>query len=358
MAEAIEHREITVTDEEIEEILATEAQFRRECRRREREWISSCSALPATGLLSRNKYAYRWSFGNMPVLSYDEIVDLSRRYHAGENAYERIEAGEAKPGEEERLERLMAMGNLAKWHMVMTNLPLVAMLEKRFQHGHIDYPDICQAGYSGLIRAVELYDYTSGYAFSTYATFWIKAGFQEADRKEVEERTVCLPSATYQDFKKILGTLSEGEDFNEPSDKDLAKRSGLEEKRIAKVRRAAHTVTSLDQDAPIDDEEPGKPTIGEIIPDESPDSRVPETVVLRELSEQLNELVAELDEDDQYLVKHRYGLGGEAVLKRDDMARHFGITARTVSTRLRKAMAKLKENPKTPKLQAYLTDFA
>lgn len=353
MAEAEKsHSDISISDEEIDEILSTEAKFRRECRRREAAWLKTRNNLPAKVLLSEDTTAILKTLGRLRPLTHDETIDCSRRYHAGEDAYRKLGESDIGISERRRLQRLAEMGDLAKQQMIICNIALVILLGNRHSHGSLAYPDYLQAGISGLIRAVELYDYTSGCAFSTYATFWIEKALRDA--RIFEEWLIRLPKNPFTNYQKILyaeyNTVMP--DGRVPTDKDIAKLLGITEDMVRLIKRVAGDQIALDQ--PIDTETDGNRDIplGEALVDESID--IVKDIEQAELSERMNDLIANLSEDELYILKHITGMGGVSVLSLAEIGEHFGLTGQAVKYRWKKVLAKLRRNPIVPGLKVYL----
>lgn len=350
----IEHRDIVVSEDEVNEILATETRFRRDCRRREARWYGSRPGLTAKGTLHEKPFALIRTLGKIRPLSHEEIIDLSRRFHAGENAYRILEEGSAVPEERGRLERLVNMGDLSKQQMALFNIPLVIALGKKFSQGSLDYSDYLQAGLSGLMRAIDLYDYTSGYAFSTYAAFWINQAFRDARR--TEEWLVCVPNRIFSEYQKIMYadyniTMPDG---TPPTDRDIAEMVGITEEKVTALKRATGDAVPLDWVISDEKKGPNELTLGDTLADESPDADVEEVVMRSGLNDDMDSLLATLNEDEKYIVEHRFGLNGENVLSNREIGEHFGITGSAISVRWRNILLKLQNGPMTPRLEAYL----
>jgi len=350
----IEYRDIVVSEDEVNEILATETKFRRDCRRREARWYGSRPGLAAKGTLHEKPFALIRTLGKIRPLSHEEIIDLSRRFHAGENAYRILEGGSVAPEEKERLERLVNMGALSKQQMALFNTPLVIALGKKFSQGSLDYSDYLQAGLSGLIRAIDLYDYTSGYAFSTYATFWINKAFRDARR--TEEWLICVSNRTFNEYQKIMYadynvTMPDG---TTPTDRDIAEMVGIAEEKVTALKMATGDAVPLDWVFSNEEKGPSELTIWDTLTDESPDADIEEVVMRSEFHDDMESLLATLNEDEKYIVEHRFGLNGESVLSNREIGEHFGITGSAISVRWRNILLKLQNGTMTPKLEAYL----
>jgi RNA polymerase sigma factor (sigma-70 family) len=355
----IERRDIDVSEAEIEEILATEGKFRRECRRRETKWLGAQSALQATGLLYEDFPALQRSLGKVgkaTKLSQSKIVDLSRRFHAGEIARKRLEEheGDIKDAERSRLERLVEMGVLAKQHMAMGTMGLVVILAKKYYPGHFDYTDYFQAGVSGLMRAISMYDYTMGHAFGTYAEYWIRDAFQSARGKE--GYLIPISATGFNEYRKIVHAHGELTDSSvkEPTAADIARVVEMKEERVAAIMLTRHP-SSLDVKVVGKGQSGKDTTIGDFIPDESPESQIEESAIRNQFCEDIDALVSTLSEDEEYIIRHKFGLGGAEILTFGEIGKHFGIGSGSTYVRCRKILSKLQQSPKASAVQAYLT---
>lgn len=344
MSKDVKHGDIIVPAEEIEEILATERRFRRECRRRERQWQRDGFAVDCNGLCNLSSCCIR-SIGPAIRLSREEVSDLARRVHAGEGAYGSLESGDFEPDEKERLERLAEMGLLARRHLAACNIALVVSLEKKFNRGDIDQMDVIQAGLAGLMRAIESYDYASGHAFSTYAAFWINNSFQDARR--MGEWLFCIPRDVYVTWNKVMyAEYNYDAPHGElPTDEEIGKEIGMPERLVTTARKAVCDAVPLDQPVfEYDGVQQARRTIGDLLPDISPGVSPEAWAEDSDLTEGINRILRKLDRDEyRFLVVHRYGIGGAPIMPVQELAAHLGLrSTSTVYDRMRRILKTLR----------------
>jgi RNA polymerase primary sigma factor len=239
--------------------------------------------------------------------------------------------------EEIELAKAIERGDLeAKERMINSNLRLVVSIAKKYQGNEMPLLDLIQEGILGLIRASEKFDWRRGYKFSTYATFWIRESIQRglANRG----RTIRLPVHIGQRERKIARAQRElsirlG---REPSEEEIAEAAELTVEEIHEVQDAARTVTSLDK--PVGEEE--ETGLGDLIPSEESQPEEEVEITLRE--EAIRSAITHLPEQEQQVVKLRYGIngGGEPTPLRE-AGRRLGMSAEGVRKLESKALQRL-----------------
>jgi RNA polymerase primary sigma factor len=214
-----------------------------------------------------------------PLLSKEEEIELAQR----------IERGDLE----------------AKETLINSNLRLVVSNARRYMRQDLNLLDLIQEGILGLIRASEKFDWRKGYKFSTYATFWIRQAIQRA--LESKERTIRVPNQVAQRERKVMRIERElatklGRD---PSTEEVAKEAELEPAQVEEIRDLTRVVTSLDR--PVGDEDAS--ALGEFIPDER--SGPSEEVAVSFRDQTLRRAVEDLPEDEQKVIRLRYGINGD-----------------------------------------------
>ncbi|MDO5684311.1 MAG: sigma-70 family RNA polymerase sigma factor [Propionibacteriaceae bacterium] len=288
------------------------------------------------------------------LLTAQEEVELARAIEAGLYAQKILE-GEitrtqrtaaarengkaARRATREELQQLVDEGEAALQRFVTANLRLVVSVARRYGRAQMPLLDLVQEGNTGLIRAVEKFDYAKGFKFSTYATWWVR---QSISRGMAQQgRIVRLPvhvaeqvnqvSAVRRNLERTLG--------RDPELEEIAEELGLEVERVVDLIRYGRDHISLD--APV--EEDGDTSLGDLIarePTPGPD----EMVIDMEERERLEDMLSDLDERSADVVRRRYGLVDGRQAKLADIGQIWGITAERVRQIERHALAKLRTN--------------
>ncbi|MDO5535060.1 MAG: sigma-70 family RNA polymerase sigma factor [Propionibacteriaceae bacterium] len=282
-----------------------------------------------------------------PLLTAEEEVQLAREIEAGLYA-EKILAGEltvkerggrkATKASTEELELIAEQGRAAMKRFVTANLRLVVSVARKYGRSQMPLLDLVQEGNTGLIRAVEKFDYSKGFKFSTYATWWVRQSISRGIAQQ--GRIVRLPVHVAEQINQVSATRRnlERKFGREPDVMEIADELGLEEERVIDLLRLARDHVSLD--APV--EEDGDTALGDLLArDTSPG---PDEVVLdAEDRARLDNLLNSLDERSADVVRRRYGLVDGRQAKLADIASVWGITAERVRQIERQAIAKLRD---------------
>ena len=282
-----------------------------------------------------------------PLLTAEEEVMLAREIEAGlyaeailDGTLTTKERGgrKAVKATQEELEEIVEQGRAAMKRFVTANLRLVVSVARKYGRSQMPLLDLVQEGNTGLIRAVEKFDYTKGFKFSTYATWWVRQSISRGIAQQ--SRIVRLPvhvaeqinqvSATRRNLERKLG--------REPEVIEIADELGLEEERIVELLRLARDHVSLD--APV--EEDGDTALGDLLARDTTPG--PDEVVLdAEDRARLDHMLDSLDERSADVVRRRYGLLDGRQAKLADIASDWGITAERVRQIERQAIAKLRD---------------
>src|SRR5262249_12995824 len=208
--------------------------------------------------------------------------------------------------EEIELAQAIERGDLeAKERLINSNLRLVVSNARRYMRQDLNLLDLIQEGILGLIRASEKFDWRKGYKFSTYATFWIRQAIQRA--LESKERTIRVPNQVAQRERKVMRIERElaGKLGRDPSTEEIAKEAELEPAQVDEIRDCTQEVTSLNR--PVGEEDAS--ALGEFIPDERSGPSEEVAVSLRDQT--LRRAVEDLPEDEQKVIRLRYGINGD-----------------------------------------------
>jgi len=292
---------------------------------------------------------YLNGIGRTALLSAEQEVELAKRIEAGVFAGHKLDTGARLTAQRKAdLRAVIRGGNSARNHLLVANLRLVVSLAKRYTGRGMPLLDLIQEGNLGLIRAVEKFDYTKGFKFSTYATWWIR---QAISRGMADQgRTIRLPVHLVEQVNKLSRLKRElhqqlGRDATMA---ELAAESGIAEDKIADLLDHARDPVSLDMPVGSDEEAP----LGDFIED-SESTSAEAQVVAGFMHEDINKVLRTLDEREQSVVRLRYGLDDGRPRTLDEIGRVFGISRERVRQIERDSMAKLRVGERSEALRAY-----
>jgi RNA polymerase primary sigma factor len=298
--------------------------------------------------------AYLKQIGKVALLNAEEEVDLAKRIEAGLYASERLRqletAGEKLPLQQRRdLGWIVRDGERAKNHLLEANLRLVVSLAKRYTGRGMAFLDLIQEGNLGLIRAVEKFDYTKGYKFSTYATWWIRQAITRAMADQA--RTIRIPVHMVEVINK-LGRIQREllQDLGrEPTPEELAKEMDITPDKVLEIQQYAREPISLDQT--IGDE--GDSQLGDFIEDSEAVVAV-DAVSFTLLQDQLQSVLHTLSEREAGVVKLRFGLTDGQPRTLDEIGQVYGVTRERIRQIESKTMSKLRHPSRSQVLRDYL----
>ena len=304
--------------------------------------------------------AYLKQIGKVALLNAEEEVDLAKRIEAGLYAAERLrqtdEAKSAgKKGEQvspqlrRDLNWIVRDGERAKNHLLEANLRLVVSLAKRYTGRGMAFLDLIQEGNLGLIRAVEKFDYTKGYKFSTYATWWIRQAITRAMADQA--RTIRIPVHMVEVINK-LGRIQREllQDLGrEPTPEELAKEMDITPDKVLEIQQYAREPISLDQT--IGDE--GDSQLGDFIEDSEAVVAV-DAVSFTLLQDQLTSVLQTLSEREAGVVRLRFGLTDGQPRTLDEIGQVYGVTRERIRQIESKTMSKLRHPSRSQVLRDYL----
>ncbi|GAA1634763.1 RNA polymerase sigma factor [Catellatospora bangladeshensis] len=298
--------------------------------------------------------AYLKQIGKVPLLNAEQEVELAKRIEAGLFAAERL-----RQAEEEGLQLTRDMqrdllwvsrdGERAKNHLLEANLRLVVSLAKRYTGRGMAFLDLIQEGNLGLIRAVEKFDYTKGYKFSTYATWWIRQAITRAMADQA--RTIRIPVHMVEVINK-LGRIQREllQDLGrEPTPEELAKEMDITPEKVLEIQQYAREPISLDQT--IGDE--GDSQLGDFIEDSEAVVAV-DAVSFSLLQDQLQQVLQTLSEREAGVVRLRFGLTDGQPRTLDEIGQVYGVTRERIRQIESKTMSKLRHPSRSQVLRDYL----
>ena len=298
--------------------------------------------------------AYLKQIGKVALLNAEEEVDLAKRIEAGLYAAERLrqaeETAEKLATQARRdLRWIVRDGERAKNHLLEANLRLVVSLAKRYTGRGMAFLDLIQEGNLGLIRAVEKFDYTKGYKFSTYATWWIRQAITRAMADQA--RTIRIPVHMVEVINK-LGRIQREllQDLGrEPTPEELAKEMDITPDKVLEIQQYAREPISLDQT--IGDE--GDSQLGDFIEDSEAVVAV-DAVSFTLLQDQLQSVLQTLSEREAGVVKLRFGLTDGQPRTLDEIGQVYGVTRERIRQIESKTMSKLRHPSRSQVLRDYL----
>jgi RNA polymerase primary sigma factor len=299
---------------------------------------------------------YLREIGQVPLLVASEEVDLAKRIESGVFAEERLadlnasgEISTLDPAEKARIRRTVRDGERAKQELTSANLRLVVSIAKRYLGRGMQILDLIQEGNLGLMRAVEKFDYTKGFKFSTYATWWIRQAITRAIADQA--RTIRIPVHMVESINKVHRhqRILMVELEREPTIEELADKTELTPQRVREILRISQDPLSLD--SPVGDEDDSH--LADFIEDQH--AVMPADVATaNSLSEQIMSALDELSDREKEVVRLRFGLDGDQPQTLEEVGRQFGVTRERIRQIESKTLAKLRHPQRRQKLEDYL----
>ncbi len=290
---------------------------------------------------------YLREIGRVPLLTAEEEVELAKAIEAGLFAEDKLTSVASRLAFPE-LAELAWEGTRAKQRLIEANLRLVVSIAKRYVGRGMLFLDLIQEGNLGLIRAVEKFDYTKGYKFSTYATWWIRQAITRAIADQA--RTIRIPVHMVETINKLVRVQRQlHQDLGrEPAPEEIALEMDLPIDRVIEIQRIAQEPVSLQ--SPIGEEDSD---LGDFI--EDADAVVPmEAAAFIMLQDQLDEILATLSEREQRIIQLRFGLADGHPRTLEEVGREFGVTRERIRQIESKTLAKLRHPTRAQMLRDYL----
>ncbi len=293
---------------------------------------------------------YLKQIGKVALLNAEQEVDLAKRIEAGLFAEEKLASGEKIPPKLRReLEWIANDGRHAKNHLLEANLRLVVSLAKRYTGRGMLFLDLIQEGNLGLIRAVEKFDYTKGYKFSTYATWWIRQAITRAMADQA--RTIRIPVHMVEVINKLARVQRQMlQDLGrEPTPEELAAELDMTPEKVVEVQKYGREPISLH--TPLGED--GDSEFGDLIEDS--EAVVPaDAVGFTLLQEELSKVMDTLSDREAGVVGMRFGLTDGQPKTLDEIGRVFGVTRERIRQIESKTMSKLRHPSRSQVLRDYL----
>lgn len=291
---------------------------------------------------------YLHEISRTPLLDAAKEVDLSKAIEAGLYAAHLLATGRTpRAARQAELEQLVAEGERAKDLFIRANLRLVVSIARRYVRSGMPMLDLIQEGNTGLVRAVEKFDYERGYKFSTYATWWIRQAISRAIAQQ--ERTVRLPVHLVEDVNRMRNVIRQlTREFGaDPQPEQVADALGVSVERVNELKRWSQDTVSLD--TPVGDD--GDTNLGDLVADS--DEPSPEDVVLSGLERQrIESLLNHLDDRSAGIMRARYGLEDGREHSLTEVASRFSLSRERIRQLEIQALGRLRELARAEGLQA------
>ena len=294
---------------------------------------------------------YLKEIGKVPLLSAEEEAALGEQIHAGQQAAAQLQTlpSDADAAARQALEAAVARSEQAKQRLAESNLRLVVSIAKRYIGRGMQLLDLVQEGNLGLIKAVEKFDYTKGYKFSTYATWWIRQAITRAIADQA--RTIRIPVHMVETINKVKKVSSQLLHTNghEPTADEIALELDMPVDKVREIMRVAQEPVSLE--TPIGEEEDSH--LGDFIPDD--DAPAPADAASHILlKEQLAEVLDTLTPREEKVLRLRFGLEDGRSRTLEEVGKEFNVTRERIRQIEAKALRKLRHPSRSKKLKDFL----
>jgi RNA polymerase primary sigma factor len=331
-------RSVVIEEEDVERLLT---------RRRRRRGQKRATRVDAG--TSDTVRMYLREIGQVDLLTAEDERRLAQLIEEGHHAAELIDAGGADETEQRMLMRAVSRGERAKSELTQANLRLVVSIAKRYSGRGMQLLDLIQEGNLGLMRAVDKFDYTKGFKFSTYATWWIRQAITRAIADQA--RTIRIPVHMVESINKVhrIQRQMMQELEREPTVEELAERVGLTEERVREIQRISLDPLSLD--SPVGEEDDSN--LADFIEDQAAEAPA-DAAARRMLNRAVIDALDELNEREKAVVRLRFGLDDGQARTLEEVGKEFGVTRERIRQIESKTLAKLRHPHRSQKLRDYL----
>jgi RNA polymerase primary sigma factor len=332
-------REVVIDDEDAERLLS-----RRRRRRGAKKIAPRVDTSTADGVRM-----YLREIGQVDLLTGDDERRLAQLIEEGHRAAERVDEGVDDPAEVRLMMRAVQRGQRAKSELTQANLRLVVSIAKRYSGRGMQLLDLIQEGNLGLMRAVDKFDHTKGFKFSTYATWWIRQAITRSIADQA--RTIRIPVHMVEHMNRLtrMRRQMHQELEREPTVEELAVKLQLEPERVRELLRISQDPLSLD--SPVGEED--ESNLGDFIMDSSTDGPA-DAATKTMLTEAVEDVLGELSEREQEIVRMRFGLDGGQAKTLEEVGKQFGVTRERIRQIEAKTLAKLRHPQRSHRLREFL----
>ncbi len=295
---------------------------------------------------------YLKEIGKVALLTPEEEINLAQKMNAGALAQEQLDEAEASdfpPEDLAQLKKLVKEGDRAKQKLAEANLRLVVSIAKRYVGRGMLFLDLIQEGNLGLIKAVEKFDYTKGYKFSTYATWWIRQAITRAIADQA--RTIRIPVHMVETINKVIRVSRQllQELGHDPSPEEISEEMNMPVDKVREILKIAQEPVSLE--TPIGEEEDSH--LGDFVPDDSA-SEPSEAASFTLLKEQLVDVLGTLTPREEKVLKLRFGIEDGRTRTLEEVGKEFNVTRERIRQIEAKALRKLRHPSRSKKLKDFL----
>jgi len=294
---------------------------------------------------------YLREMSRVPLLDSNEERNLAIRIENGEAAQIELSQlnGNATPQQKEELERIIASGKEARAHLIKANTRLVVSIAKRYTNRGVPFLDLIQEGNLGLMKAVEKFDYTKGFRFSTYATWWIRQTITRAIADQ--GRTIRVPVHMVDRIRQMYKQIHELEQTlgRTPTIDELSKALGTDKQKVSWMLRVSWLPLSLE--SPINEDE-DESELGHFVEDKETPTPI-QTVYSKLLKEKVNDVLDTLPCREARILKLRFGLEDGKYYTLEEVGKKFGLTRERIRQLETKALRRLRQPQKSQQLRDY-----
>jgi RNA polymerase sigma factor (sigma-70 family) len=293
--------------------------------------------------------AYLNGIGRTKLLTAVQEVELAKRIEAGLFAEEKLADATLPPAVREDLATIAVEGRAAKDHLLEANLRLVVSIAKRYTGRGMAFLDLIQEGNLGLIRAVEKFDYTKGYKFSTYATWWIRQAITRAMADQA--RTIRIPVHMVEQVNRMVRARRDLSTSlgREPNIAEVAVAMGVPEFQVIELISYDREPVSLDQAVGED----GESALGDFVAGVDPRQEPADSVAQGELRSEVEIVLATLSQREQAVIRLRFGLDDGRQRTLDEVGREFGLSRERIRQIEKVTLLKLRHPSRAKRLEAY-----
>ena len=298
---------------------------------------------------------YLKEIGRVDLLTVDDERRLAQAIDEGNRAAAALDAEHdgtvIDPIDHRRMMRTVTAGQRAKSELIQANLRLVVSIAKRYSGRGMQFLDLIQEGNLGLMRAVDKFDHTKGFKFSTYATWWIRQAITRSIADQA--RTIRIPVHMVESMNRVLRMQRQmhQELEREPTLDELADRCGMTSERIREILRISQDPLSLD--SPVGEEDDSN--LADFIEDMSADAPA-DMATKRMLTQAVEEALGELTDREQEIVRMRFGLDDGQARTLEDVGKEFGVTRERIRQIEAKTLAKLRHPRSSQRLKEFLEE--
>jgi len=292
---------------------------------------------------------YLKEMARVPLLSLEEEVQLARKLCHAQDAQKDLQRNGHNLDEQDRLEQIIEDGRLAREHLIKANTRLVVSIAKKYMGRGVPFLDLIQEGNLGLMKAVEKFDYTRGYRFSTYATWWIRQTITRAIADQ--GRTIRVPVHMSDRIRRLYKTARqlEQEHGRKPTPEEIAEAMELEPRKVRWMLKVSWRPLSLER--PVGEEEDSE--LGSFIEDENTPTPT-QSAYQNLLREKVEEVLSTLTPREARILRLRFGLQNGRSYTLEEVGQKFGLTRERIRQIEGKALRRLRHPRRSRQLRDYL----